>query len=244
MDSPQVVPPAPPPFVGSPPAPGPTASSPIRPRRWVAVTLVVAGVAALLLALGAATLTRSADDYPVVEVPGHRSMTLTADRTYNLYFDYPHAQSQVRTPPSVRVTAPNGDDEPLVPMPDGPTYRTDTGGREGRAFASVHPTVDGVYRIDVDAIAGSDPAEKVLVTVAAPEGDTALLAFVGFALAGLALITAGVVLFIVRAVRRRRGAPLAPGPTAIGPAAAGPAASAGAGATGWDAPDPTARAPD
>jgi hypothetical protein len=228
--APEPVPPA--------PAPGVAASAPasIAPpargrRRWVVPTLLIAGVVALLLSFIPAVASSGADDYPVIAVPGVRSIELGTGHSYTLYFDYRDAQSQERTPPAVRVTGPTGDEEPLIPVTDGSTYET-MGGRQGRAFASLRPAVAGIYRFEVGAAPGSDTGETTFVAVGGPDDNLAIAAFAALALLGVALIVAGIVVFTVHAVRGRR--PPAESST-LQSATPGPA---------WEAPDPSARAPD
>jgi len=220
----------PPPFV---PGGVPVAARP-RPRPWVAIGLIIAGFVVLVGGFIVAGGSTGPDDYPAVAVPGQRSIDLAAGSTYTLYFEYPGAQSQERNPPAVHVTGPTGDDEPLGP-PDtvSTTYETISGGRQGRAFASMRPDLSGIYRIEVEAVAGGDPGDELQVTVGREESDNAVLLWATGVVLGLGLLVAGTVMLIVRAVRRRR---------ALSPVGVDPSPVVAPPVAGWSPPDPSERA--
>jgi hypothetical protein len=228
--------PMPPGFVAVRP-PGPTATRD-RSTFWLGIGLLIPGLVLIVVVFGIFAASTGPDDYPIVPAPGRRSVELRAGSTYNLYVEYPGARSQERPPPVVHVTAPSGDEESLGdPDTVTPTYETISGGREGRAFASIHPAVTGDYRIEVEAVPG-DQTDQMQVTVGLEASDAAAVLQVGVGLLGIGLVVAGATILIVRSVRRRRNASVA---VAAGP---GPPPAPPAPAVDWSPPDASERVED
>jgi hypothetical protein len=216
---------------------------PKRTSLWVGLGMLIVGLVLTVVVLGAFAASTLPEDYPVIAVPGRRSVELNSGSTYNLYFEYPGATSQERTPPVVHVTGPTGDDEPLGP-PDTVTgtYKT-TGGREGRSFASIRPTVSGVYRIDVEAVADGDRGDQMQVTIGREESGLVATVEITGGLLGIGMMVAGTVILIRRVVKRRRvQVPVATtGPVPVPPA---PPTPPPAPAVDWSAPDASERVED
>ena len=204
------------------PVPDPVApvvgGTPRRPRLWVGLSLLCLGVVFLVAGFVGLAIAPAPDDYPAVDVPGTRSLTLDDGTTYTLYLESDGTEPG-GTPPSVRVTGPTGDAEPLLdPDPMALDYTT-LSNREGRPFASIRPGVTGVYRFSTDLAAGERADDGLLVTVGSDEGEVA--SGIAFAMAGLGLlaVVAGVIVLVVRAVRHRRppsGVTNSPSPGTLG----------------------------
>ena len=183
----------------------------VQPRLWIGLTLLVVGLVLLVAGFVGLAVSPSPDDYPAVGVPGARSITLDEGTGYTLYVEW--AGTEPNTPPAVSVTGPTGEVEPLLdPDPMAVDYTT-LGDRQGRPFASIRPTVTGVYRFETQRPTG---ASGLLVTVGSDEGETA--SWIAFFAAGFGLVAlaAGVIVLVVRAVRRRRPTPPVTSPPGAG----------------------------
>lgn len=209
------------PSVAPPPSPVPTPAASRRtpthpqPRLWIGLVVLGLGFGLFVAGSMGLALSPAPDDYPAMAVPGARSLTLDEGTGYTLYLEWAGTEPSGSTP-TVRVTGPTGDEEPLLDADALALDYTTLDGREGRPFASLRPTVTGVYRFQTELGADERADGGLLVTVGNDEGETA--SWVAFFMAGFGLVAlaAGVILLIVRAVRRRRTRPQASAPQASG----------------------------
>ena len=124
-----------PPYSPTPPMPGAPmlpASKPSNRSRWIGLGVIGLGLVFILVGFTVLVVSPGPESYQRVTVPGQRSMELKASHEYTLYFEYPGAQSHSRKSPDVTVVAPDGESEPILPVPAlASTYQTTLGRSRG-----------------------------------------------------------------------------------------------------------------
>jgi hypothetical protein len=177
-----------------------------QPRLWIGLTVLGIGVALFVAGFMGLALSPAPDDYPAVAVPGGRSVTLDEGTGYTLYLEWAGTEPS-GPPPTVRVTGPAGEEEPILGPGATSVDYTTLDGRRGRPFATVRPTVTGVYRFETELGVGERADGGLLVTIGSDEGEAAT--WIAFAMASLGLVAlaGGAILLVIRAVRRRRARP-------------------------------------
>ena len=190
---------------------------------FVGLVLVVNGVR------GVADTVR---DYQRVPMSTGGSITIREPGTYRIFLEYPGANDALTTSPGgfVTITGPSG---PVPVLPDSSTQSYGLNGREGRQLGKFEADVAGTY--DVRTIARDGDVAFGDVAIGRTGPLTGLASIVGGLFAGFVLVAVGVIVLIVRAVRRSRDRRPYGGMPAAPPGWGNPVAPP---VPGWGAPAP------
>lgn len=200
----------------------------------VGILLIGAGifVGLVLVVNGARGVADTVRDYQRVPMSTGGSITISEPGTYRIFLEYPGANDALTTSPGgfVTITGPSG---PVPVLPDSSTQSYGLNGREGRQLGKFEADVAGTY--DVRTIARDGDVAFGDVAIGRKGPLTGLASIIGGLFAGFVLVAVGVIVLIVRAVRRSRDRRPYGGMPAAPPGWGNPVAPA---VPGWGAPAP------